>query len=372
MMIGSIKKKVFQNLINIPGWRTTRKIIVFESDDWGALRMPSKSVYNKLLTKGIAVEKSYYNQNDSLESNNDLDALFSVLKKFKDKNNNPAVFTALSIVANPDFDKIRSNDFTAYEFESVKETLKRYGTSHNNVINLWHEGINEGVFYPEFHGREHLNVNRWMNILTDQESITRKCFDHNFYGIGQEKGVNYLPAFDFDNEIELDDQKIILKEGISLFRQVFSYQPRFFIAPNFLLSTKLESFLKANGIDILSGARQQKEPLGNDQYKKNFRFTGKENKHGQLFVARNSLFEHGHNAYKFGWQQTLKDIETAFFWHKPAIISTHRVNYIGNINQENRRKGLEQLEELLKNIVKKWPNVEFMNTTQLAEVIRNS
>ena len=31
------------NLVNYNGWQTNRKIIVFESDDWGAIRTPSKN-----------------------------------------------------------------------------------------------------------------------------------------------------------------------------------------------------------------------------------------------------------------------------------------------------------------------------------------
>lgn len=371
-MLIKVKNRVRQNLINIPGWQTSKKIIVFESDDWGAIRMPSKKVYDKLLSKGVEVDKSYYNKNDSLESNNDLDALFSVLRKYKDYKGNHPVFTALSIVANPNFKKIQSNGFTQYEFETVQETLRTYGNSHNNVHKLWEEGINERVFHPEFHGREHLNVNRWMKILKNPDSIARKSFEFNFYGIGQEKDILYLPAFDIDSQDDIESQKKILEEGISIFNEIFRYKPVFFVAPNSLLSTKLEPFLKGKGIGILSGARRQNEPLGGGKFKKNFRYTGKFNEYDQVFTARNSQFEHGHGVQKYGWEKTIKDIETAFFWKKPAVISTHRVNYIGYINEKNRKKGIEQLDNLLNNIIKKWPDVEFMTSTQLGELIRIS
>ena len=31
----------------------------------------------------------------------------------------------------------------------------------------------------------------------------------------------------------------------------------------------------------------------------------------------------------------IKEIEIAFKWQKPAVISSHRVNYVGFINQDN-------------------------------------
>jgi len=43
-MLKEIKKIAMRNVANIPGWRTDRKIVVIESDDWGAIRMPSKEV----------------------------------------------------------------------------------------------------------------------------------------------------------------------------------------------------------------------------------------------------------------------------------------------------------------------------------------
>ena len=37
MLIDRMKR----NVVNIPGWSTSRKIVVFESDDWGSIRVRS-------------------------------------------------------------------------------------------------------------------------------------------------------------------------------------------------------------------------------------------------------------------------------------------------------------------------------------------
>ena len=57
-MISVVKK----NIVNIPGWRTNRKIVVFESDDWGSTRMRSKLDYEYFLKKGFEVDKCHYNK----------------------------------------------------------------------------------------------------------------------------------------------------------------------------------------------------------------------------------------------------------------------------------------------------------------------
>jgi hypothetical protein len=51
--------------------------------------------------------------------------------------------------------------------------------------------------------------------------------------------------------------------------------------------------------------------------------------------------------------ECLKDIQNAFFWKKPAIITSHRLNFIGFIHPENRERNLKQFRELLRNHIKK-------------------
>jgi hypothetical protein len=54
---------------------------------------------------------------------------------------------------------------------------------------------------------------------------------------------------------------------------------------------------------------------------------------------------------------------------KPATISMHRLNVIGGLVEENRTCNLALLKQLLKEIVKRWPDVEFMNSAELGQLI---
>ena len=53
---------------------------------------------------------------------------------------------------------------------------------------------------------------------------------------------------------------------------------------------------------------------------------------------------------------------------KPAIISTHRINFVSQENPENG-KGLEKLEELLAKLVNKYPDIEFISKKELLEIM---
>ena len=123
-------KKLIKYASNIPGWRTNRKIVVIESDDWGSIRMPSNDTRDKLLSLGLPMggaERQRYTNYDTLASKEDLEVLFDTLQKHKDMHANHPKITAVSVVANPDFDKIKVNNFTQYFYEPFTITLKRYG-----------------------------------------------------------------------------------------------------------------------------------------------------------------------------------------------------------------------------------------------------
>lgn len=119
-----IKPFISSNLINYKGWKTNKKIVVFESDDWGSVRMPSVETYKTLKQNGIQVDKSPYCKFDSLASEYDLDYLFSTLLKYKDNKGNSPIITANTVIANPDFEKIKAADYSIYYFEPFTETLK--------------------------------------------------------------------------------------------------------------------------------------------------------------------------------------------------------------------------------------------------------
>ncbi len=152
-----LEKTIIHNLLNIPGWHTNRKIVVIESDDWGSVRMPSREVYEEFLRQDVRVDNDPYCRYDGLATKEDLTNLFDVLDSVRDKNGHPAVLTADSVVANPDFERIKNSGFDKYYYEPFTETLNK-SPRHDGAFDMWREGIEKEVFHPQFHGREHLNV----------------------------------------------------------------------------------------------------------------------------------------------------------------------------------------------------------------------
>jgi hypothetical protein len=107
-MLKNIYKNLKRNLLNVQGPTTERKLVVFESDDWGSIRMPSKNVFNSLQNKQLKPGLDSYLKYDTLAGVQDFEALFEKLRSVKDKNNKPAIFTANAVMGNPDFEKNKS------------------------------------------------------------------------------------------------------------------------------------------------------------------------------------------------------------------------------------------------------------------------
>ena len=367
----SILKKINKHLSNIPGWRSGRKYLIIESDDWGSIRMPSIQAYNRLKAKGVPLKTGNsegYNRLDTLAGPDDFSALFELLSSVKDKNGKKGVFTAMSLSANPDFDKIRDSVFEEYFYEPFPVTLEKYGISKS--LSCWKDGIAHGLFRPEFHGREHLNVAAWMRALQRKDPFTLAAFNEGFWGFRNpgSSRINYQAAYDLEEYDDIIYQKEVIKSGLDLFEAIHGYRASFFVPPNGPFNLGLCKATAASGIKYISTAKIHREPMGAGKFKKGLYSLGKKNQEGQYFLVRNCFFE-PHQTQKDWVDSCLKDISVAFLWNKPAIISSHRVNYIGMHNEANRMHSIKELKRLLTSALKKWPEIEFITSVEIGKHI---
>jgi len=380
MYQNNLKAKIRLNLSNMFGWHTKRKIVVIESDDWGSIRTSSKEAWRRMKDGGLNVDSSHYNLADSLESNEDLEILFSVLSEFKDSNDRTPVFTPICNMGNPDFQKVEENDFREYFCQPLDQTILEY-PAHDRLLTLWKMGISNRLFVPQLHGREHVNVMRFMKLLQSNDQGFRLAFNNRSVGASTYKGKaypNYLGALRPETKEEIADLHKYLLEAGTLFESYCEYKPKVFVAPNAEEPKELETTLNKIGIKYINRAKIRRYPMGDGEYKTEYNWIGKRNEIGQLYLFRNCFFEpvcfgESDKVYITDWvDNCLKEIEIAFKWGKPAIISSHRVNYVGYLSPENRDIGLSALRRLLKQIINKWPEIEFMTSEELGDLIAES
>lgn len=358
----SFRDIIAKNFINAVGWRTKRKFLLIESDDWGTIRTASRQAYEVIQSK-TGNQGCFFDKYDSIESSTDLEMLFEVLSCVKDMNGNSVVMSPISVVANPKYEIIEKNGFSEYAYESVLETYTRFPHTIN-TFKIAREGINAGIWFPQFHGREHINIKRWMKALQNDDKNSKIAFKLQSLHSGcMPKELNYFKAFDYDTNEELENLKTIIAEGLALFENIYGYKAIAFCAPCGVINREIIDVAGSYGIKLTVG--QYFSPDRNGNYQKTDKYWGDKENENMLFYRRNCKFEPSRD-HNIDWvDRCLSEINIAFRWGKPANIDSHRVNFIGSIYEENRDYTLKEFKRLLKEIVKHWPDVEFINSSQL-------
>jgi len=215
-----------------------------------------------------------------------------------------------------------------------------------------------------------------MRAINSSDSWELEAFDNDvLLGIKREKGRgrlnSYMAAFEYSTQSEWQDLDAIAQEGLKIFEKLFGFQSRSFVAPCSIRGDHLDKALYNGGV-LFHQCGQQFIPDKSDSLRIKNRMWGQRNSLGQIYWRRNCTFEPSRD-WNYDWVNScMSEISIAFRWGKPAVINSHRVNFMGEIFPENRENTNKKLSELLSEILVKWPNVEFMTSDQLGDIIVKS
>jgi hypothetical protein len=363
-----------QNIKNIIGWKTNRKIVVFTIDDYGNVRMSSRQALNSLKKSGIRLDM--FDRLDALETRQDLEQILEVVSKVRDKNGSHPVLTLFSVPCNINFERMADDNYRAYYYELLPETFAKLSSkdpgSYQGAWDLWLEGMKNGIFVPQFHGREHFNLKVFEEKLQQRDLVLLNSLrNYSNIRIGDTgyPTISYTAAFKFWDIAENERFEHIIEDGLNAFENVFGKRSSYFVAPGTGEHQMLHPHLVKNGIRYLDSPLIKKEHQGFGKHKYIFNYTGRRSKSGIVYMVRNVVFEPAQNNNTDWVNYTIKQIESAFKWKRPAIISSHRVNFSGHIDPHNRKLGVAALQKLLIKVKDKWPDVEFMSADKLGELI---
>lgn len=368
-----MKQTIANHLKNISGWRTNRKLVIFSVDDYGNVRLDSKTALNNLLMANISID-SHFDRFDTLETRDDLESLYDVLNSVQDKHGNPAIFTPYALSCNIDFEAMATNDYQEYVYELLPETYRKLTVKNKKAYagawNLWEEGIQRGFMKPQFHGREHFNLSVFNDLLKKRnENLLKVLKQDSYVTIPEHKGYKqgWTAAYSFNDKNETHRFLENIEDGLNKFKEVYGYASKVFTPPAQQFPLHLEAALTTLGLKYIDRPRSLKRHLGNGQYQMEKHKLGGGTNMTEL--VRNVVFEPTTTRISNWVDFTFKQVEAAFFWKKPANISSHRVNFCGHIEEENRKVGLTALKQLLDKIVKRWPEVEFISADKLGDII---
>lgn len=372
MMINSLVKKY----LSFRAKKVNKKLVVFISDDWGSMRLRDAEQRNELVKKGLSMDFNRFDRFDSFETDKDFDELLNVLLKYKDQTGRHPVITAATCVANPDYKKIQDDGYSNYSYVNLPNTYAAMPQS-STVLSKMIKASEAGVFVPEFHGREHLNVGWWLKYLQDGEENFIKAFQSGCFMLSggyskkpQMGGVG--AAYDMASKQELDAHIEIAKDGLRLFGDTFGYSAQYFAAPSLLYNSGMEEPLFREGIKLIDVARFRREPLGMGKYRKKLHYQAQPAQRNQWYITRNAVFEPDFGTGKDFISSCLNEINEAFSNRQPAVISNHRVCFMGGIEPGNREFGLKSLDQLLSAMIKRWPDLEFISVRDLLKEYINA
>lgn len=239
------------------------------------------------------------------------------------------------------------------------------------TIESWIKAVRGGLFHIGYHGREHLNVPIWMEFLQERESLTRECFHQQFYSVPEPALAPWCSAFRAANfcmsEAVWPQYREILRDGLQMLNELFEGRVTSYCPPNGISHPELDTDLAELGVQtIVTNYLRYNTDLRGGVTRQLLWF-GQRNDCGQIYHVRNCVFE---PVIGNQLEKAMRGIVAAFRWGKPAVISTHALNYIGGLSIQNRDQGLQKLRSLLNEIVKRWPDVEFMSSDEMSATIR--
>jgi hypothetical protein len=276
------------------------------------------------------------------------------------------------ILANPDYDKIRQSGFSDFVYMDAPSSY--ICQSGEDLVPILRQAESEGVAEIQLHGREHVNSWLWLRDLREGHPSALAAFRHRYYAIrrGNTRPTTYLTANWATNAQHLDDIKTSIREGIVIFEHLFGKPPTSFTPCNYAFPSELEHYTKSLGITQIQTQRGYLQPSPETgSYRKRRPFLGQRSRSGQWLSVRNVAFEPFDSPNIDVVPRTLRMISRAFKAGNPAIVCTHRANYVSTVSSKNRDRALRQLQALLSGCLKQWPDIEFISSTGLQAALAN-
>lgn len=340
-------------------------VAVFESDDWGACELvPDPSVtgeYNQILKK---YGKGNGWVQHGLERPFELRQLYDVLESHKGADGNPAVFTAFTAMGNPDFKAIRENGFQKYVDIPINKGFPEKWQG-DGIINAMLEGMNRGIWCPEYHAiLHHTSPRLWLDLLrsdSDSGKFARELFELNSYF-----QMVHLPEYE---GYPLNEQYEFIREGFRRFKETFGRMPEAAVTSDAYPET--EMLWMAMGISAVAIKNCRVNSGEVVVYPtKPWNMQDVYAKLGDCssiadctYLTRNVFCEFNNTA-----EEVLRVISrnrTAL--KEPSVVSSHRLSYCCFID-ERRENNLKRLDEILTELDKQ--GYYYLTSAELASLYR--
>jgi hypothetical protein len=327
-----------------------RPIVLFQSDDWGRVGLPSLQALETIQAQGIPIGNSPWDY-FGLETQDDVLALGETLAAFHDRDGAPPCFVTNFILANADLRKMRSEGFRTLRWVSIKDGFP--GPWDEQLAPAYRHNIEKKVFCAGLHGFTHFNPRQFLVSLSEvseRGDLTRKLVaqdvpylasvtpEYNLALVNRSRGEKYLTEV---------DQWAWMVKGAALFADTFGDAALTACAPGYRANETTLRLWRKVGVNIA-------QTVGPGAMAR---------EHGLLILQRNVFFEPVLSALDVvarALDQATHAVERGF----PVVVCTHSINYQSRfVGQAEESRLL--LRTFLEALLRKFPQLRFATDMDL-------
>ena len=322
-----------------------RKAVVIESDDWGLCAWsPDVEAFRSLQSlpqfRGAAGRR--YGAS-TLESAADVERIATLLAELKGGDGFPPVLQANTVMAGPDYARLLPPAF-ACDALPLGESADGTGRwARPGLAAAVDRAIESGVWWPELHGLHHLPETAWLVALRRGDDDARRAFD-----LESPVCDAVAASGEYDSSEPRELRRKNLESAVGRFRKRFGRSPGSFCPPDYRWDETTEEDAEQLGITVIQGHSERASgPLPRVRH-----FLGKfgfpKIEGARLYLPARIAFEPGaeDDADRLGVDAALNAIRAAWSRGQPAIVSTHRANYV-QLDPGRGAAALDRLRALL-------------------------
>ncbi|HTR96939.1 MAG TPA: hypothetical protein VMH61_03470, partial [Candidatus Acidoferrales bacterium] len=307
-------------------WRRL-KAVVLESDDWGLCAWVADDAAHRALADQPAFRSPAGRRygRSTLESAADVRALERTLLEFAGGDGLPPVWQANTIVAAPDWTRLAAPGFdqAALPVTAIEDAPARW--QRPGLGEAWSAAIACGVWWPELHGLHHLPETAWLGALRRAEPDARLALEH-----ASAIGTAVEASGEYDPSEPRPVRARVLREAIARFAVRFGRAPSSFCPPDYRFDDWLEREAAALGLTTLQGRAERARGPWASLRRRIVPPRFPDRAGGRFHLPARTAFEPRGDAAApgpSGLEAALHGVRAAWSAGRPAIVSTHRLNY---------------------------------------------
>jgi hypothetical protein len=352
-------------------WRRARAV-VFESDDWGLCGfVPDREALKGLDRERLAgrLIESYWET--TLEDSTTVAVLSRLLASHRGTDGLPPALQANYILCSleylPGGEQAGPGEgaWRDHDLPDLPAAYARPG--------LWEAvaaGRRLGVWRPELHGAYHYDPERRrMSVAADEEARRAAA-----------QGVLPFPGSDRAWELGPWRGEAVLatelEHSLAVFQHLFGRPPVSVMAPDYVWDSACERRWVARGLRVIQGKREQRDPqrrggrLRQRLEKVLERAWARIRYPDRTYLERNCRFEPVQSAdAESAATRCLEEIRDAWRRGEPAVVETHRLNFV-HLDPAEREQGQAALAELLR-ALDAVSGVHYLIDAELAQLHRS-